>query len=335
MFARALEGLLERGGDWARLARVGPPEAALARLAAPLGGRVGASALHLETGKALSLNHTARFPLASTVKVAVALQVLARVDRGELALDESLHIEPHHLRPGAGIISRRFRIPGVALSVRNLLELALVVSDNTAADMLFDLAGGVGAVRQRLQRLGVSDVSVDRTILELLADVEGIGRQSFEDGVTPARWRSLRAAVTAQSRETAGAAFLDDVRDTATPQAMTRLLAALWRGDALGTESSRLLLDVLSRCETGDDRLKGLLPPGTRVAHKTGTIEGMPGRGARYPRVVNDAGIIDLPGGAGHVAMAVFVAGSPRNAGVQARGIARMARVVFDSFAGS
>jgi beta-lactamase class A len=92
-----------------------------------------------------------------------------------------------------------------------------------------------------------------------------------------------------------------------------------------------LLLDILGRCETGDDRLKGMLPSGTQVAHKTGTIEGPIGVGARRPRVCNDVGIIELPGGA-HVALAVFVVRSPRDAQAQARVIAQIARKVHDSF---
>jgi beta-lactamase class A len=81
----------------------------------------------------------------------------------------------------------------------------------------------------------------------------------------------------------------------------------------------------------GTMRLKGLLPPATPVAHETGTIEGPIGIGPRQPRVVNDVGIIELPGGA-HVAIAVFIAGSPRGAEAQARVIAKIARKVYDSF---
>jgi len=304
----------------------------LPRIADSTRGRVGAAALHLETGRAVSLHGGMRFPLASAVKVPVALQLLARVDRGELALDTMTCIEPRHIRPGAGVIARRFSIPGVALSLRNLLELALIVSDNTAADMILEMAGGVAAARERLLALGISDISVDRTILQLLADIEGITDLPQGTGVTPERWRTLKTAVPVECRQAAERALSGDLRDTATPDAMVRLLAAIWKGAALGRESTSLLLDIMARCETGEDRLKAMLPAGTRVAHKTGTIEGPIGYGARRPRVLNDVGIIDLPGGAGHVAMAVFVMGSPRDAQAQASAIARMARKVYDAF---
>ncbi len=92
----------------------------------------------------------------------------------------------------------------------------------------------------------------------------------------------------------------------------------------LSPSSTRVLLDIMERCDTGQDRLRGLLPPGTTVAHKTGTI----------PRAcANDAGIVTLPGG-GHVIVAVFVMavsasdfiGAPESAQV----IAQIARSAYD-----
>jgi beta-lactamase class A len=77
------------------------------------------------------------------------------------------------------------------------------------------------------------------------------------------------------------------------------------------------------RCETGENRLKGLLPPQTAVAHKTGSL----GIG-----VANDVGIIDLPGGAGHVIVAAFVKESKGPVQRQELGIAQVARAVHDYF---
>jgi beta-lactamase class A len=331
VLARAISDVFARTGERVRALRPHPIEQELANVAASVGGRVGAAALHLETGRAVSLNGGMRFPLASAVKIPIAVQLLSRVDRGELALETMVDVEPRHVRPGAGLIARRFRVPGVALSLRNLLELALIVSDNTAADMILELAGGVAAVGERLTALGVTDVSVDRTILKLLADAEGIQDVPHDQVLTPAYWRTLRIAVPPERRQAAERALLTDHRDTATPEAITKLLASIWEGSALSPGGTSLLLDMLGRCETGEDRLKGMLPPGTRVAHKTGTIEGPLGIGPRQPRVVNDVGIIELPGGA-HAAVAVFVAGSPRDGEAQARVIGRMARRVYDGF---
>src|SRR5207244_4561602 len=107
-----------------------------------------------------------------------------------------------------------------------------------------------------------------------------------------------------------------DLRDTTTPDAMAGLLSALAEGKLLSAASRQRLLGIMTATTLFPDRLEGLLPPGTPVAHKTGTIPG---------RVTNDVGIITLPDG-GHLAIAVFVANSRRPAAQQARTIAELAR---------
>ena len=103
---------------------------------------------------------------------------------------------------------------------------------------------------------------------------------------------------------------------------MTRLIARLWAKSILTPQSSAILLDMMARCQTGRSRLKGLLPQGTEVAHKTGTLGG----------VANDIGIITLPNGAGHVAISVFTKGSSAPEDQSDRAIAEIARTVYDYF---
>jgi beta-lactamase class A len=90
----------------------------------------------------------------------------------------------------------------------------------------------------------------------------------------------------------------------------------------LSPESTDLLLDIMKRCRTGEGRLKGILPGGTEVAHKTGTIG----------RTLNDVGIITLPNGAGHVIVAAFVKASSRPESERERAIAEAARAAHDYF---
>jgi beta-lactamase class A len=271
----------------------------------------------------VSLNGGARFPMASTVKVATAVQLLTRIDLGEVNPDDMVVIEPRHIHPGDGLISRMFQVPGVALSVRNLIDLMLVESDNSAFDILFDLAGGAPAVNTRMSALGISDISVDRPSIRLLAEYAGVTDMPAEGPITQAQWRAIKAAVLPERRQAARNAFLNDPRDTATPEAMARLLAMIARGEALSREQTALLLDIMARCATGNNRLKALLPSGTRVAHKTGSLP---------QGVYNDVGIINLPGGAGRVAVAVFVIGSTRPEKEHELMIARIARAIYDYF---
>src|SRR3972149_3929625 len=107
-------------------------EREVTRLAKSAGGTVGVSAVHIESGRRVALNSSERFPMASTYKVPIAVQLLTRVDRGEVMLDRMMELKPSDLHPGSGTLTPLLNQPGVVLSVRNLLELMLRVSDNRA-----------------------------------------------------------------------------------------------------------------------------------------------------------------------------------------------------------
>jgi beta-lactamase class A len=266
--------------------------------------------------------------MASTVKVPLAVQLLTRVDRGEVRLDSMIAVQPGDLHPGSGTLTDLFAQPGVVLSVRNLMELMLRISDNSATDILLRTAGGGPAVNARLAALGVKGMRADRPTVRLIADYVGVQNLPSDD-VPIAEFARLSRAVTDSGRVAALARFAADPRDTSTPEAMAVLLEKIWRRQALSERSSALLLDIMYRCDTGAERIKGMLPPGTRVAHKTGSLG--PAEGIRGGRTVDDVGIIDLPGGAGHLVTVVFV----KNAGDAARGeraIAHIARAAYDYF---
>ena len=297
-------------------------EREIERVSAIAGGSVGASAIHLETGRKVSFHGDGRFPMASTFKIPVAVRLLYRIDRGEVKLDQMVELHPSDLHPGSGTLSELFSKPGVALSVRNLMELMLLISDNSATDVLIRLAGGPEAVTGRMKALGIQGIDVSRPTVRLIADQAGIKDLPPEQELTPERFNQLEAAVPLEQRKEAARRFDRDPRDTATPEGMTALLTHLWKRDLLTPASTGLLLDILRRCQTGQARLKGILPDGTEVAHKTGSIGG----------TTNDAGIVTLPQEAGHVAIAVFVKSSERPVAVRERAIAEISRAVHDFF---
>lgn len=297
-------------------------EREIARLAQGASGIVGVTAIHLESNRRVSLNAGERFPMASTFKVPIAVQLLTRVDKGELRLDQMIQLQPNDLHPGSGTLTDLFNKPGLALSVRNLLELMLLISDNSAADVCLRLAGGPEAVTARMREIGISGINVNRSTARLIADRRGITQEVPESEWSIALFEKLSAALKPEEIKAAATRFDADPRDTSTPDAMVNLLARIYRKDLLKTESAELLLDIMRRCRTGDARLKGLLPLGTEIAHKTGTIGGS----------TNDVGIVTLPDNAGHVAIAVFVKSSDKETSVSERVIAEVARAVHDYF---
>ena len=283
---------------------------------------MGVAAIHLESGRAAYLNPDDSFPMASTYKVPIAVELLHRVDQGELELSKRVDLAPGDLSPGSGVISRLFDDPGVSLSLHNLLELMLLISDNSATDLCLREAGGGESVTARMKALGIEGIRVDRPTLGVISDWIGVEDVPSRDQLTLDAYGGLVEAVSEEKRERARRAFEKDPRDGSTPRAMGALLQKIWSGDALSESSSALLIDIMERCETGEGRLKGLLPEGTIVAHKTGTIGS----------TTNDVGIITLPGDAGHVVVAAFVKDSERPTPERERAIAEAARAAHDYF---
>lgn len=297
-------------------------EREIARLAKVSGGVVGVTAVHLETGRRVSMNGTERFPMASTFKIPIAVQLLTRIDKGEVRLDQMIDIRQSDLHPGSGTLADLFNKGGLALSVRNLMELMLLISDNSATDVLLRTAGGPEAVTARMRALGINGIDVNRSTARLIADWFGIPNLPPEDQWSPALFQLAFASVKPEDQKSAAKKFDRDTRDTSTPDGMTALLEKIHHKDILKPESANLLLDIMRRCRTGEARLRGLLPEGTEIAHKTGTIGGSS----------NDVGIITLPDNAGHVAIAVFVKSSENDAAARELGIAEIARAVHDFF---
>jgi beta-lactamase class A len=114
-----------------------------------------------------------------------------------------------------------------------------------------------------------------------------------------------------------------DRPNTCSAEDLARLLVQLQKGELLQPPHSGLLLDFMHRAMTGTKRLRGSLPAGTPVADKTGTGDG----GA----VTNDVGIITLPKGRGHLAIAVLISGSKLSLAAQENLIAEIARVAYDA----
>ena len=266
-------------------------EGQLRTIVANSGGRIGIYAADVDGPRQAMINANQAFPMASTVKVAIAATYLQAVDDGRLRLDNT-----YPLRIGTGQTGSDGRVitrEGMSLSAQSLIELSLTKSDNQATDAILSAVGGPTAVNRWLQSAGIVGLRVDRDIATLLRD----DMKKKNDPVLGL-----------------------DKRDTVTPVAMVQLLGALHRGQVLSPQSRAVLLGAMSRCQTGRTRIRALLPEGTLVAHKTGTLWAQ----------TSDVGIIRLPDGR-NVALAVYVTGQGSHAS-QAQTIAQVARTVYDSF---
>jgi beta-lactamase class A len=294
----------------------------IARLETTTGGSVGVGSIHLKSGNAFYYNENVRYPMASTYKVPIAVQLLSRMEKGEIELLDMVKVEKTDLHPGSGTISRLLDDPGVILSLHNLLELMLLISDNSATDLCLKAAGGSEAVTQKMREIGISDIDISRPTFVAIANFLGV--TSLEEGDTYIDEHVVKeiTQLTEEQRNKAEEAFSKDLQDTATPMAMAQLLQKIWNREVLSDANSEFLLDIMSRCQTGDARIKGILPPHTPVYHKTGTIGS----------TTNDIGIIELPGEAGNIVVVIFIKEAKIDNEESEKTIAQIARYLYDYF---
>jgi beta-lactamase class A len=303
-------------------------EARIRTIAQSAGGTVGVSVLHIESGRGASVRGAEHLPMASVFKLPVAFELLRRIDRGTIRLDQRIALSLADLRPGHSAIADRAPSAGITLSIGELLEAMIVDGDNTAADVLLRLAGGPEVVSAQLEEAGLGDIRVDRSEAELAFDTFGATPPPRATW-SPRTFEAAFAAVPEQRRREAFQKFLEDPRDTGTPDALVLLLRDVQEGRRLSPESRGHLLELMSKTRAGAPRIRGLLPPGTPVAHRTGTGGNFGNRNV----CTNDVGIVTLPGNRGHLAIAMLIRGSDRDLAARENAIARIARAAYDHWA--
>ncbi len=269
-----------------------PLASRIATIAGGSGGQVGVFAEILETHATVALNENERFPMQSVYKLPICMAVLDRVDRGAVSLDTPVHIAAADLAPAVLHSPLRDDNPkGGTFAIAELIHAAIAESDGTASDALLRLAGGPEKATAYIRGLGVADMAI-------------------------------AATEAAMSRDP-----MAQYTNFSTPRAAVTLLAALHSSPTISQRSRAILVTEMTNSTPGAQRLKGLLPAGTRTAHKTGTDATVNG----LTRATNDIGIITLPDGR-HLAIAVFVKDSTADEATRDGTIARIAKTVFDAW---
>jgi beta-lactamase class A len=208
-------------------------EQALTAIAERCGGRLGIAAVHVQSGRAVSVSGTQPLPLYSVVKLPLAVMVLKDVESAKIQLEQKVLVRREDVAPGSPGNAERWEKAPMNVTVRELLEFALVDSDNTSADKLFDLIGGPAALERRMHELGFGSFKVSTSMKQM-------GRHAVDP-------------------------------NTATAQGTVQLLVALEKGKILKANERMVLFDMMSRARTGQKRIVAGVPSGTEVLHKTGT----------------------------------------------------------------
>jgi beta-lactamase class A len=289
-------------------------------------GTVGVAALHLGNGQLVTMNGDERFPLASVCKVPIAMHILGLVDDGKLSLDQDIEVLPRDVFSGVSQIATRW--PNQQkFRLSEMVELMVARSDNTAEEALFRIGGGGPGMAERFRRWRVTGIRVDRSERQCGLDQSGVENYPPPDQWTDEGVRQLINGIPQDVRYKATLQYLKDPRDTGTPKGTISMFARAFRGEFLSRRSTAYLMDILKSTTTSPTRLKGSLPSGTIVAHKTGTTGTLNGLTA----ATNDSGVIFLPSG-GQLAISVYVKASTRSDPERDYVIAQTALAAFEEF---
>lgn len=255
--------------------------------------KFGFFALNPQSGDTFSMSGNERFPMQSVYKFHIALAVLDKVDKGHLKLDRKVPVSEKDVSHKLySPIRERYPSGTDDLTLDSLIRYTVARSDNTGCDVLLRLLGGPQKVQQFIEGKGIRDVAIANTEEEIQGD-----------------WSV-------------------QYRNWTTPAAAGRLLEKFYKNEMVSTPSTKYLLDIMLGTVTGAKRIKGLLPEGTAVAHKTGW-SGMNEEGVTA--ATNDIGLMFLPDG-GVVAIAAFVSDSKESAETNEEVIARASKVGWEYF---
>ncbi len=197
-------------------------------------GRLGVAVLDTGSGRRFGYREDERFPMCSTFKLLAAAAILKRVEQGQETLGRRVHFSKSDLVTYSPATEKHL---DDGMTVAELCEAAITLSDNTAGNLMLGMLGGPSGVTAFARTLGDPLTRLDRTEPTLNEVVPG------------------------------------DVRDTTTPAAMAENLRKLMFGDALAKASSEQLKAWLLANKTGNARLRARLPAGWRVGDKTGSGE--------------------------------------------------------------
>ena len=276
-------------------------------------GTVGVSARHLETGQRIQHNAAAVFFTASTLKVPLLVELYRQVDRGDIDLNQRIELTDNLRVPGSGILKEM--TAGLNPTVHDLAMLMIIISDNTATDILYNLVGGDN-LNNTMQQLGLLKTRIPMTVRQLLFSVVGLDMNNPDHTYAVCTERLFNEEYVPD-----GAGYDLDRSDVSSPRDMCSLLELLYSGDILSPASREGALDILKRQQLRTV-IPYALPVGTTVAHKTGY----------YLGVRADVGIVFSPTGPYTVAIMAKQVTCRDRMTVDLR-LAALARAVYDTLA--
>jgi beta-lactamase class A len=223
----------------------------------------------VETGEEIAINADEQMDTMSVIKIPLMVEVFRQIEAGKFALTDRVTLKDSEKRPGTGVM--RSLDAGANLTVKDVITLMIIVSDNTATDMLFEKVGGVEPVNKLMQSYGLNTIKAT--------------------GPSDVWFKALRAEQDLWKFHIDG----KTPYGLSSPRDLGKLLEKIQKGEAVSKQASEQMLQIM-RGQVYSSRLPKYVT-GFRVPHKTGDF---------LPYIGNDVGIFESPNR--HVIVSVFTA---------------------------
>ena len=235
-------------------------------------GLLGVGFKDLTTGEEVYLNGDTAFPTASVFKIFVLCELFRREKEGTFSFSDRHTLLDCEKSIGSGILEKAEE--GTVYSMMDYAMLMMSISDNTASDYLFGVAGRENIRKHIIEPLGLTNTKIDFNCAQLLTANYDISIEEYRRIVDVENGRFHRRN---------GSFFLcqKEMNNQSSPGDMVKLLSLMYEGKLLGYDSDRRMLDIMLQCQT-NARIPAKLPEDVTVAHKTGSID----------HVANDSGIV-------------------------------------------
>jgi len=223
----------------------------------------------VETGEEIAIDADETMDTMSVIKIPLMAEVFRQIEAGKFAPSDRVTLKETDKRPGTGVM--RSLDAGASLTIKDLITLMIIVSDNSATDMLFEKVGGVEAVNRLMHSYGLNTIKAT--------------------GPSDSWFKALRAEPDTWKFHTEG----KTPYGLSSPRDMGKLLERIYKGEAVSKQSSEQMLQIM-RGQVYSSRLPKYIT-GFRVPHKTGDF---------MPYIGNDVGILESANR--HIVISVFTA---------------------------
>jgi beta-lactamase class A len=257
------------------------------------GAKMGIALHHIESGEEVFIDADSYYPLASVFKTPILTEACFRLAEGQIRPDDRWVLKNADKNLPSGVLV--FLNEGLTPTVRDLLTLMIIISDNTATDIVLKRLTK-DAVNARMRSLGLDHIHITMSVRELFEEIipNPDPNQPLDDLFAMEREENKKE-VDPNNR----IFRLTPENNVATPRDMMQLYKLIWEGKIPNRHWSDFALNILLQQQI-NERIPRFFPSGTKMAHKTGTIGG----------IRNDTGIIYANENS-HVILALFTMFQP------------------------